>query len=150
MKVLVLNGPNLNLLGSREPDLYGHATLADVEAALSARARLLGVGVEFRQSNSEGELVTWVQGAKDVADGIIINPGGYSHSSVAIRDALAAVGLPAVEVHLTNPAAREWFRQTDLVAGACAGVVAGFGLAGYLVALERLVVIGGGTEPGPS
>ncbi|MHB1527132.1 MAG: type II 3-dehydroquinate dehydratase [Candidatus Dormibacteria bacterium] len=149
MKVLVLNGPNLNLLGTREPDLYGRATLNDVEAALSARAGVLGVSVEARQSNSEGELVTWVQGAKDFADGIIINPGGYSHSSVAIRDALAAVGLPAVEVHLTNPAAREWFRQTDLVAGACVGVVAGFGLSGYLVALERLVVIVSGMEPGP-
>lgn len=144
MRFMVLNGPNLNLLGTREPELYGRRTLSDLEAALLTRARELGVVLDAHQSNSEGELVTLVQSAKGVADGIIINPGGYSHTSVAIRDAIAAVGVPAVEVHLTNPASREWFRQTDLVAGACRGVVAGFGIEGYLMALERLVEMASG------
>jgi 3-dehydroquinate dehydratase-2 len=147
MKILVLNGPNLNLLGTREPELYGRRTLADLETALLAEAQLLGVELESRQSNSEGELVSWVQAAKTEAAGIIINPGGYSHTSVAIRDAIVAVELPVVEVHLTNPAAREWFRHTDLVAGACQGVVAGFGTAGYLMALERLVELARRPDP---
>ncbi len=144
MKIVVLHGPNLNLLGSREPALYGRQTLAEVDALLAERARELGVELEARQSNSEGELVTWLQAAQEDAAGIIINPGGYSHTSVAIRDAIAAIGVPTVEVHLTNPAAREWFRQTDLVAGACRGTVAGFGAVGYVMALERLVELASG------
>ena len=140
MRVLVLQGPNLNLLGTRQPEIYGTTTLAEIEAAIASRGAELGVEVHSEQSNSEGALVDAVQSARDSFDGILINPGGYSHTSVAIRDALLAVGLPAVEVHLSNPSAREEFRHVDLVAGACLGVVAGFGPGGYLVALEQLVV----------
>ncbi|HVB14222.1 MAG TPA: type II 3-dehydroquinate dehydratase [Candidatus Dormibacteraeota bacterium] len=140
MRVLVLHGPNLNLLGSRQPEIYGTMTLAEIDAAVVARGAELGAEVHSAQSNSEGGLVDAIQGARGAADGIVINPAGYSHTSVAIRDALLAVGLPAVEVHLSNPAAREQFRHVDLVAGACLGVVAGFGDRGYLLALEQLVV----------
>jgi len=139
MRILVLHGPNLNLLGTREPELYGRASLDEIDAAITERAGQLGVEVRTLQSNSEGALVDAVQAARDSAAGIIINPAGYSHTSVALRDSLLAVSLPAVEVHLTNPAAREEFRHVDLVAGACLGVVAGFGMSGYLVALELLV-----------
>jgi 3-dehydroquinate dehydratase-2 len=139
VKVLVLHGPNLNLLGNREPEIYGRTTLTEIDASLASRAQELGVELESVQSNSEGNLVDAIQGAQDGADGIIINPAAYSHTSVAILDALKAVGLPAVEVHLSNPAAREEFRHVDLVAGACLGVVAGFGREGYLIALEQLV-----------
>jgi 3-dehydroquinate dehydratase-2 len=140
MRVLVLHGPNLNLLGSRQPEIYGTATLTEIDATIASRGTELGVEVHSEQSNSEGALVDAIQGARESADGILINPAGYSHTSVAIRDALLAVALPAVEVHLSNPSAREEFRHVDLVAGACLGVVAGFGPAGYLLALERLVV----------
>jgi 3-dehydroquinate dehydratase II len=139
VKVLVLHGPNLNLLGTRQPEIYGTATLADIDAAIARRGTELGVEVHSEQFNSEGGLVDAVQGARGSADGIVINPAGYSHTSVAVRDALLAVGLPTVEIHLSNPAAREEFRHVDLVAGACLGVVAGFGERGYLVALEQLV-----------
>lgn len=139
MRILVLHGPNLNLLGSRQPEIYGTATLAEIDAAIASRGAELGVEVRSEQSNSEGGLVDAVQGARGSVDGIVINPAGYSHSSVAIRDALLAVGLPAVEIHLSNPSAREEFRHVDLVAGACLGVVAGFGQRGYLMALEQLV-----------
>jgi len=138
VKVLVLHGPNLNLLGTREPEIYGTTTLTEIDAALASRGRDLGVELESLQSNSEGALVDAIQGAQGSADGIVINPAAYSHTSVAIRDALKAVGLPAVEVHLSNPAAREEFRHIDLVAGACQGVIAGFGRDGYLIALEQL------------
>ncbi|MGC1405614.1 MAG: type II 3-dehydroquinate dehydratase [Candidatus Dormiibacterota bacterium] len=139
MRILVLHGPNLNLLGSREPEIYGAATLAEIDAALSTRGEALGVELATVQSNSEGALVDAIQGAQGSADGIVINPAAYSHTSVAIRDALMAVALPAVEVHLSNPAAREEFRHVDLVAGACLGTVTGFGPDGYLIALEQLV-----------
>jgi len=139
VRILVLHGPNLNLLGSRQPEIYGTATLAEIDAAIASRGAELGVDVRSEQSNSEGGLVDAVQGARGSVDGIVINPAGYSHSSVAIRDALLAVGLPAVEIHLSNPSAREEFRHVDLVAGACLGVVAGFGQRGYLMALEQLV-----------
>jgi 3-dehydroquinate dehydratase-2 len=139
MRILVLHGPNLNLLGSREPEIYGTATLAEIDASLVAQGQALGVEVASVQSNSEGALVDAIQGAHGSVDGIVINPAGYSHTSVAIRDALVAVDLPAVEVHLSNPAAREEFRHVDLVAGACLGTVTGFGPNGYLVALEQLV-----------
>jgi len=139
VRILVLHGPNLNLLGSRQPEIYGTATLAEIDAAIAGRGAELGVDVRSEQSNSEGGLVDAVQGARGSVDGIVINPAGYSHSSVAIRDALLAVGLPAVEIHLSNPSAREEFRHVDLVAGACLGVVAGFGQRGYLMALEQLV-----------
>lgn len=138
MKVLVLHGPNLNLLGRREPEIYGSGTLAELDERIRARAAELGLEVRCAQSNVEGELVDLIQGAVGSADAIVINAGGYSHTSVAIRDAIAAVGIPAIAVHLSNPAARESFRQTDVVAGACRGVIAGFGFRSYLLALEAL------------
>lgn len=138
MRVLVLHGPNLNLLGRREPQVYGSLTLEEVNARIEEYARRLGVEVRFAQSNVEGELVNEIQGALAWADGIVLNPGGYTHTSVAIRDAVAAVGIPTVEVHLSNPAAREDFRQVDLVGGACRGVIAGFGWRSYALALEAL------------
>jgi 3-dehydroquinate dehydratase-2 len=136
--VLVLHGPNLNLLGTREPEVYGTMTLDNVDARIRDRAKELGIEVETAQSNGEGELIDLIQGAPGRFDAIVINPGGYSHTSVAIRDAIAGVGLPALEVHLSNPSAREDFRKVDLVAGACRGVVAGFGWRSYVMALEAL------------
>jgi 3-dehydroquinate dehydratase-2 len=139
VKVLILHGPNLNMLGDREPDVYGTMTLAELDDRLAAHAKTLGLEVASQQSNSEGGMVDLIQGAKGGGFGaIVINPGGYTHTSVAIRDAIAAVGLPTIEVHLSNPNAREWFRQTDLVAGACKGVIAGFGWRSYAMALEWL------------
>ena len=138
MRVLVLHGPNLNLLGTREPEVYGTLTLAEVDARIRERAGQLGVEVEIAQANGEGELIDRIQGARDTFDAIVINPGGYSHTSVAIRDAIAGVGVPTIEVHLSNPSAREDFRKVDLVAGACRGVVAGFGWRSYVMALEAL------------
>jgi 3-dehydroquinate dehydratase II len=138
VRVLVLHGPNLNLLGTREPEVYGAMTLDDVDARIRERAKELGIEVETAQSNGEGELIDMIQGASGEFDAIVINPGGYSHTSVAIRDAIAGVGLPAIEVHLSNPSAREDFRKVDIVAGACRGVVAGFGWRSYVMALEAL------------
>jgi 3-dehydroquinate dehydratase II len=138
VKVLVLHGPNLNLLGTREPEVYGTMTLEDVDERIRARAKELGVEIESAQSNGEGELIDLIQGAPGTVDAIVINPGGYSHTSVAIRDAIAGVGLPTIEVHLSNPSAREDFRKVDIVAGACRGVVAGFGWRSYVMALEAL------------
>ena len=140
-KVLVLHGPNLNLLGTREPEIYGTLTLADVDERVRARGEQLGMEVTSAQSNSEGGLIDLIQGARGTHDAIVINPGGYSHTSVAIRDAIAAAGLPAIEVHLSNPSAREDFRKVDLVAGACRGVVAGFGWRSYAMALEALAAL---------
>ena len=140
MRVLVLHGPNLNLLGTREPEVYGTMTLDDVDARIRERAAELGMEVESAQSNGEGELIDRIQGARGTFDAIVINPGGYSHTSVAIRDAIAGVGLPAIEVHLSNPSAREDFRKVDVVAGACRGVVAGFGWRSYVMALEALAI----------
>ncbi len=141
MNVVVLHGPNLNLLGNREPEIYGHLSLAEIDRRIADRAARLGIAVHIRQSNLEGELVTEVQRARGWAAGIVINPAGYSHTSVAIRDAVAAVGLPTIEVHLSNPAGREDFRRTDLVAGACTGMITGLGWRGYLLALEALLAI---------
>jgi 3-dehydroquinate dehydratase-2 len=141
MNVVVLHGPNLNLLGNREPEIYGHLSLAQIDRRIADRAAELGIAVHIRQSNLEGELVTEVQRARGWAAGIVINPAGYSHTSVAIRDAVAAVGLPTIEVHLSNPAGREDFRRTDLVAGACTGMITGLGWRGYLLALEALLAI---------
>jgi len=138
VKVLVLHGPNLNLLGTREPDVYGSLTLAEVDGKVRERAARLGIEVEFAQSNAEGELIDRIQAAPATFDAIVFNPGGYSHTSVAIRDAVAAIAIPTIEVHLSNPSAREDFRKVDLVAGACAGVVAGFGWRSYAMALEAL------------
>ncbi|HET8567919.1 MAG TPA: type II 3-dehydroquinate dehydratase [Candidatus Limnocylindria bacterium] len=141
MKVLVLHGPNLNLLGEREPETYGRLTLSELDARVIERGTELGVEVLARQSNLEGELVDLIQDARTWAGGILINAGGYSHTSVAIRDAIAAVRLPTIGVHLTNPAAREEFRRTDVVATACRATVAGFGWRSYLLALEGLVAL---------
>jgi 3-dehydroquinate dehydratase-2 len=134
----VLHGPNLNLLGTREPDVYGTVTLAEIDSRVRERAMQLGIEVETAQSNGEGHLIDLIQRARGTFDAIMINPGGYSHTSVAIRDAIAGVGLPTIEVHLSNPSAREEFRKVDIVAGACRGVVAGFGWRSYLMALEAL------------
>lgn len=135
-KILVLNGPNLNLLGVREPDTYGRETLADIEAKLRARAERQGASVEFRQSNAEGVLVDWTQSARDEFDAIIINAAGYTHTSVALRDAIVACGVPTIEVHLSNVHARESFRHHSYLSGVCRGVIAGFGASSYLLALD--------------
>ncbi|UYO00425.1 MAG: type II 3-dehydroquinate dehydratase [Devosia sp.] len=137
-RVLVLNGPNLNLLGTREPGTYGSETLRDVEALCKATGDELGLSVDFRQSNHEGELVTWIQDARKTADAILINPAAYSHTSVAIHDALRAVALPAAEVHLTNIHQREPFRHHSYVSSVAYGVICGFGSLGYKLALQAL------------
>ncbi len=142
MRILVIHGPNLNLLGRREPGIYGHATLADIDRRLLVRARQLGVALDSFQSNHEGDIVDRIQAAvldEPRAQGILINPAAYTHTSVAIRDALAAVDLPAWEVHLTDPATREAFRRVSHVRDVCQGHVAGRGPDGYLEALEALV-----------
>ena len=137
-RVLVLHGPNLNLLGKREPGLYGSETLGEIDRRLEERAAKLGLDLEAAQSNSEGGLVDLIQGAAGRAQGILINPAAYTHTSVAVRDALLAVELPAVEVHLSNPSAREEFRRTSLVSDVVLGTVSGFGSDSYLLALEGL------------
>ncbi len=137
-RVLVLNGPNLNLLGTREPETYGSETLKDVEALCKSAASEFGLAIDFRQSNHEGELVTWIQDARKTADGIVINPAAYSHTSVAIHDALRAVDLPVAEVHLTNIHQREAFRHHSYVSSVAFGVICGFGSLGYKLALQAL------------
>lgn len=139
MKVLFLNGPNLNLLGSREPEVYGSTTLADIEARVRERAKSLNVEVEFRQTNLEGELVTWIQGAKGKFDVIVINAAAYTHTSVALRDSISAVGVPTIEIHLSNIHAREEFRHHSKIAAVCVGQIAGFGANSYVLALEASV-----------
>lgn len=136
--VLVLNGPNLNMLGTREPGVYGAATLADIERDCVAAGERLGLSVDFRQSNHEGELVTWIQQAMTTAKGIVINPGAYSHTSVAIHDALRAVGVPTVEVHISNIFKREPFRHHSYVSSVAVGTICGLGPHGYVLALEAL------------
>ncbi|HXG49373.1 MAG TPA: type II 3-dehydroquinate dehydratase [Methylomirabilota bacterium] len=141
MHVLFLNGPNLNLLGQREPDTYGKLTLEEIERRVRERAAVLNVEIEFRQSNSEGELVTWIQQAKGRFDAIVINAAAYTHTSVALRDALSAVGIPAIEIHLSNIHAREEFRHRSLLAAVCKGQIAGFGATSYILGLEAAVNI---------
>lgn len=136
VRVLVLNGPNLNMLGTREPEIYGRETLADIEAICRKRAQALGLDVEFRQSNAEGELVDWIQRARGQFDVLLVNAGAYTHTSVALLDALLACGLPVVEVHLSNIHRREEFRQHSYVARAARGIIAGFGSHGYELALD--------------
>jgi len=139
MKILFLNGPNLNLLGEREPDVYGRTTLADIESKVRKRAKDLGVGIDFRQSNLEGQLVDWIQEAKGNFDVIVLNAAAYTHTSIALRDAIAAVGVPTIEVHLSNIHAREKFRQKSLIAPVCCGQISGFGQKSYILALEASV-----------
>ena len=138
LRVSVINGPNLGLLGKREPDLYGAATLADIEKKMITRATASDMELDFFQSDVEGELVTAIGRALGEADGLIVNPAAYTHTSVAVRDAIAATGLPCVEVHLSNIYRREEFRHTSLTAGVCLGVISGFGAYGYELALEAL------------
>jgi len=139
--IYVLNGPNLNLLGSREPHIYGHASLADIEKAAAERARQLGREVVFRQSNIEGELVDWLQEARDKAAAVVLHAGAYTHTSVALHDAIKAIGIPVIETHLSNPAAREEFRHVSLVGKAAKGVIAGFGATSYLLAVEAAALL---------
>ena len=139
MQILVLNGPNLNLLGEREPAVYGKVTLKDIERMVRERAAALGAKIEFRQSNIEGELVTWIQQAKGRVNAIIINAAAYTHTSVALRDAISAVGIPTIEVHLSNIHARETFRQTSLIAAVCRGQISGFGANSYVLAVEAAI-----------
>ncbi len=136
--VLILNGPNLNLLGTREPEIYGRTTLADIEAQCRQQAGRLGLSVDCRQSNGEGQLVDWIQEARNGHAAVVINPGAYSHTSIAILDALQATGLPIVEVHLSNIHNRETFRQHSYVSKAALGMICGFGAQGYLMALDAL------------
>jgi 3-dehydroquinate dehydratase-2 len=136
--ILIVNGTNLNMLGKREPAIYGHDTLADIEAACRAKAGELGFDVDFRQSNKEGELVDWTQSAATGHKGIVINAGGYTHTSVALLDALIASGLPVIEVHLSNIFRREEFRHHSYISRAASGVICGFGLKGYLMALDAM------------
>jgi len=135
-RIFVIHGPNLNLLGVREPGVYGATTLAEIDAELVARGARAGAAVETWQSNVEGEIVGRIQAARGAADAIVINPAGYTHTSVAIRDALEAVAIPAVEVHLSNLHRREPFRRESLTAAACVGQISGFGAASYYLGLE--------------
>lgn len=139
MKILFLNGPNLNLLGQREPGIYGRATLLDIESQVQSRAIQLRVGVEFRQSNTEGQLVTWIQEARGLFDAIVLNAAAYTHTSIAIRDAISASGVKTVEIHLSNIHARELFRHHSMIAAVCVGQVAGFGTFSYILGLEAAV-----------
>ena len=139
MKILFLNGPNLNLLGQREPEVYGRTTLGDIEAKVRERASRLNAEIDFRQSNVEGDLVAWIQQAKGKFDVIVLNAAAYTHTSIALRDAIAAVGVPTIEIHLSNVHAREEFRQKSLIAPVCRGQICGFGAQSYILAVEAAV-----------
>jgi 3-dehydroquinate dehydratase-2 len=141
MKIIFLNGPNLNLLGQREPDIYGRTTLADIEANVRKRAAELAVEVDFYQSNQEGELVEWIQQARGKYEAIVINAAAYTHTSVALRDAISAVGVPTIEIHLSNIHAREEFRHKSLIASVCCGQITGFGQKSYVLGLEAAVYV---------
>jgi 3-dehydroquinate dehydratase-2 len=139
--IFILNGPNLNLLGTREPDVYGKATLADIEKMCRAAAKKHGLEVEFRQSNVEGELVNWLQEARTKAVGVVLNAGAYTHTSIAIHDTLRATSMPVIEVHLSNPFARESFRHHSYISGVAKGVICGFGAHGYVLAVDALAAV---------
>ncbi len=141
MKILFLNGPNLNLLGQREPGVYGTTSLTEIEAKVRHRAEKLKVEIDFRQSNLEGELVSWIQQARGIFDAIVLNAAGYTHTSVALRDAIVAAGVPTIETHLSNIQAREEFRHKSLIAPVCRGQISGFGAYSYLLALEAAVSV---------
>ena len=138
MRVLVIHGPNLNLLGERQPEIYGTQTLADIDAALLNEGKRLGIDIRSTQENAEGAIIDALHAARNEYDGVIINPGAYAHYSYAIRDAITAIGIPTIEVHLSNIAAREGFRHASVTAGACRGVVSGLGGTGYALALRAL------------
>jgi 3-dehydroquinate dehydratase II len=136
MKILFLNGPNLNLLGQRQPEIYGRTTLADIEVKVKERAAKSGAKVDFRQTNVEGELVAWIQEAKGKFDVIVLNAAAYTHTSIALRDAIAAVGVPTIEIHISNVHAREEFRHKSLIAPVCLGQIVGFGANSYILAVD--------------
>lgn len=138
LPIFVLNGPNLNMLGRREPEIYGSTTLADVEAMCRERAASHGLEIDFRQSNDEGQLIDWIHTAMDGAAGVVINPAGYTHTSVAILDALKMVPSPVIELHISNPHTRESFRHVSYVTAAATGTIAGFGVAGYGLAIDAM------------
>ena len=138
LEILILNGPNLNMLGIREPHIYGSESLEDIESMSKDQARLHGLAVDFRQSNFEGELVTIIQQARDNSSGIILNPAGYTHTSVAILDALKLTDLPVIELHLSNPHKREEFRHKSFVSEVATGIICGFGPFGYILAIDAL------------
>jgi 3-dehydroquinate dehydratase-2 len=141
MKILLINGANLNMLGVREPEKYGNKTLAEIESDVIQKGNSLNVQVDVWQSNHEGEIVEKIQSSKNIYDGILINAGGYTHTSVVIRDAIASVDIPTIEIHMTNIHAREEFRHNSLLSGVCKGIIAGFGENSYILALEGLVSI---------
>lgn len=145
-EIMILNGPNLNMLGVREPAIYGRETLGDIEDACRAGAEDLDLGIDFRQSNHEGELVSWIHEARDSADGIIINAGAYTHTSVAILDALTLAELPVIEVHLSNIYKRESFRHHSYISPVARGVLCGFGGQGYVLAMQAMARIIGQTD----
>jgi len=146
MRILLLNGPNLNTLGTREPEIYGTATLSDIEEAVTARAAATGADVRAFQANSEGDLIDWLQREAPDAGGLIVNAGAYTHTSVALRDAIAACGVPTIEVHLSNVWRREEFRHESLLSPVVAGVIAGFGANSYLLAVDALARVIKGAE----
>ncbi|ROT97777.1 type II 3-dehydroquinate dehydratase [Histidinibacterium lentulum] len=147
-KILILNGPNLNLLGARQPEIYGRETLDDVAAACASLGTSLGLDTDLRQSNHEGQLVDWIQEARGTAAGIVINPGAYTHTSIAILDALNAFDGPVIEVHVSNVHRREDFRRHSYVSLRADGVIAGFGTEGYTLALRRMASLVPGAKPG--
>jgi 3-dehydroquinate dehydratase-2 len=143
MNILFLNGPNLNLLGQRETKIYGSTSLPEIEAKVRERARTLAADIEFRQSNLEGELVGWIQQARGKFDAIVLNAAAYTHTSIALRDAIAAVGVPTIEIHLSNIHAREEFRHKSLLAPVCCGQISGFGANSYVLAVEAAINVTG-------
>ena len=147
MRLLVIHGPNLNLLGTREPEIYGTQTLEDIDRAIEADAGSLGVSVRIVQSNHEGAIIDALHEARTQADAVIINPGAYTHYSYAIADAIAAIGIPVIEVHLTNIFAREAFRRTSVVAPVCVGSIAGFGADSYRLAMRAALAVNSSKTP---